>query len=45
MSPWEFAVCVDGHNRAHGDHKPAPPTDEEFDEAIRQYERTYGTLH
>jgi hypothetical protein len=38
MSMWEFAAAVAGWNRAHGDNKTRPPTDEEFDEAVRRVE-------
>lgn len=43
MSVWEFSAYIDGWNRAHGG-KPAPPTDEEFDEVIRRVEEA-RTLH
>lgn len=36
MSLWEFAVSVDAWNRAHGDNKPEPPSDEEFREFTQQ---------
>jgi hypothetical protein len=30
MSPWQFAACVAGHNRANGvEPKAAPPSPEE----------------
>lgn len=34
MTFWELAAAIDGYNRAHGaEHKPAPPSDEEFEAA------------
>jgi hypothetical protein len=37
MSLWEYAACIDGWNRGHGDGKSivAPPTDEQFEAAKR----------
>lgn len=45
MSVWEFAACVDGWNKAHGDNKPEPPTEEEFDEILRNFESRFGVMH
>jgi hypothetical protein len=38
MTPFEFIACLDGWNRAHGGKKIEPPSEEEYDEAIREYE-------
>jgi hypothetical protein len=38
MSLWEFTACVDGWNRAHGDNKPEPPSDEEYDALLAQFD-------
>jgi hypothetical protein len=43
MSIWEFAACVEGFNRAHGDGKPKPPTEDEFDDALAQWESNFGS--
>jgi hypothetical protein len=45
MSPWEFAACVEGYNKAHGENKPAYPTDEEYEEAMRVARPTLETIH
>jgi hypothetical protein len=45
MTPWEFAAKIEGWNKFHGDNKPAPPTEEEYEEAVRQYQMNYGTVH
>lgn len=45
MSMWEYAVCVQGVNRANSDGKPKPPTDEEFDAAIVEWQSVYGSVH
>ena len=43
MSMWEFAACAEGFNRAHGDGKPKPPTEDEFDDALTQWDNVYGS--
>lgn len=45
MSLWEFTACVDGWNRAHGDGKPPPPTEDEFEAALRKAGPILETLH
>lgn len=45
MTPWELVACIEGWNRHHGENKPAPPTDEEFDEALRKSARVLETMH
>jgi hypothetical protein len=35
MSPWEFTVCIEGWNRAHGGAASRPPTEDEFDELMQ----------
>jgi hypothetical protein len=36
MTFWQFNACLDGYNAVHGDHKPEPPTDEEYADALRR---------
>jgi hypothetical protein len=36
MSFWEFGACADGWVSANVPTKPAPPTDAEFDDAVRR---------
>lgn len=43
MTMWQFAACVEGYNRAHGDNKPQPPSEEEFDTALAEWENVYGS--
>lgn len=46
MSMWEFAACVEGYARAHGDNKPKPPTEEEFNADWAREEEVFGpTVH
>jgi hypothetical protein len=45
MSIWEFAAAIDGWNRAHGDGRPAPPTDDEFDAMWAREAEIFGTVH
>jgi hypothetical protein len=34
MSLWEFSASIEGWNKARGDGKPLPPSEEEYDEII-----------
>ncbi len=37
MSLWQFAACVDGHNRANSpDEVVDPPTTDEFHDLVRR---------
>lgn len=45
MTPWEFIACVERWNVHHGENKPAPPSDEEYDEAMRVVQPLLETIH
>lgn len=45
MSIWEFAATVDGWNKHHGDNKPEPPSEDEFDEIMGRFDQQFGTMH
>lgn len=45
MSMWEFIACVEGWNKAHGSSKPAPPSEDEFDDSMKRADRIFGTVH
>lgn len=36
MTFWQLNACVDGYQAAHGEQKAEPPSDEEYDEALRR---------
>lgn len=46
MSLFQLSACVEGWNKAHGDGKAPPPTDDEFDAMlVASAERDLRTRH
>jgi hypothetical protein len=46
MTMWELAACIDGVNQANSPSTNVePPTDEEFEAMLAQYEHLIGTKH
>jgi hypothetical protein len=44
MTMWELAVCVDGFNRANSPGPDLePPTDEEFEKMLEDYDVSQAT--
>lgn len=45
MTLWELAACVDGVNYANNpDGRIEPPTDEEFDKMLEEYDHLRATV-
>jgi hypothetical protein len=46
MTMWELAVCVDGVNRSNSpEEELTPPTDEEFEKMLEDYDHLRATVN